>query len=192
MEPVGIASLHGAPAASVVEAGVAAPSPVPGDFREHMAVVAPRQLSHGHGEAFDGTVWANEAARGAWAARGEMPEGAALVEELTEKVRPGGGGAVPPARVPANGDRAAGLLFMEKKDGAWRFVAVGPDGRSAEDGRCAACHAQAPRDAVFVVDQPASAASTAPMTATAPSTVATAAATHDARSAGTADASVSP
>jgi hypothetical protein len=179
MEPVGMASLHGAPGTAVVEAGAAAPSPVAADFREHMTRVVGRQLSRGHGEAFDGAVWANEAANGAWATRDEMPDGAALVEELTEKV-------------PGKGDRAAGLLFMEKKDGAWRFLAIGADGRAAEDSRCAACHSQAPRDDVFRIDQPASAASTAPMTAIAPTTVATPAATHDARSAGAADASVKP
>ncbi len=111
-----------------------------------------------------------------------MPDGAALVEEAIERVVKGE-------------DRPAGLLFMEKKEGAWRFEAVGPDGAvasGAEASRCAVCHAQAARDDVFRVDQSSSAATAATTTAAVPTAVARAAATYDARSAGPADASVRP
>ena len=111
------------------------------------------------------------------------------------------------------GDRAAGLLVMEKRAGAWRFVVVDADGARRRDGRaapaCAACHRDAPRDFVFqwtwpprpprrravrryVGAQSMSAATTAPMTATAPTAVATAAATYDARSAGSAAVALEP
>ena len=69
-----------------------------------------------------------------------MPDGAMLVEEATERT--------------AKGDAPAGMLLMEKQDGAWRFAAAGPGG-DAQDAsvtaRCAGCHADAPRDAVFRV-----------------------------------------
>jgi hypothetical protein len=178
MDAVGVSDKRMGSPIAVPEAGAMPPSPVPADFRDHMTKVVARQLSRGHGEKFDAVVWVNDAAKPAWDAGGAMPDGAVLVEEGTTRV--------------VNGDRAAGLLFMEKKDGAWRFQAVGPDGSVAEDARCAACHAQAARDDVFRVGQPSSAASSAAMTATVPTAVARTAATVDARSAGPADASVSP
>jgi hypothetical protein len=177
LDAVGVSDKRmGSPIASP-EAGPMAPSPVPDDFREHMTKVVARQLSRGHGEKFDAVVWVNDLAKPAWDAGGAMPDGSVLVEEAVERVARGG---------------AAGLLFMEKKDGAWRFQAVGPDGTVAEEARCAACHAQAARDDVFRVDQSSSAASSAVITAKVPTAVATAAATYDARSAGPADASVKP
>jgi len=178
MDAVGISDKRMGSPIEAPEAGATPPSPVPADFRDHMAKVVARQLSRGHGEKFDAVVWANDVAKPAWDAGGAMPEGAVLVEEAIERV--------------VKGDRAAGLLFMEKKDGAWRFQAVGPDGSAAEEPRCAACHAQAARDDVFRVDQSSSAASSAAMTATVPTAVARMAATADARSAGPADASVNP
>jgi hypothetical protein len=183
MDAVGISDKRVSGTSPPDEAGAIPPSPVAADFRDHMTRVVPRQLSRGHGSKFDGIVWLNDAAKAAWAADGDMPEGAVLVEETLDTVVRGDA---------KGGDRAAGLLFMEKKDGAWRFEAVGPEGRVAEDARCAACHAQASRDDVFRVDQSSSVASTAAITATVPTAVATTAATTDARSAGRADASVSP
>jgi hypothetical protein len=183
LDAVGVSDKQVSGTSPPVEAGAMPPSPVPADFRDRMTKVVPRQLSRGHGERFDGIVWANDAAKAAWAAGADMPEGAALVEEALE---------TPIRGDPKSGDHPAGLLFMEKKDGAWRFQAVGPEGSVAEEPRCAACHAQAPHDDVFRVDQSSSAASTAAITAAVPTAVATTAATTDARSAGRADASVSP
>jgi hypothetical protein len=121
------------------DGGTPRPSPVPADFRATMARVGERRLSRGHAERFDAIVWANEAARsGLDAATGALPEGAVLVEEAIERT--------------PQGDQAAGLLVMIKRDGAWRFTAVGPDGEVVDDARgasCAACHRDAPRDFVF-------------------------------------------
>jgi hypothetical protein len=72
-------------------------------------------------------------------ATGDLPEGAIFVEEALQRA--------------AQGDNEAGLLVMEKRGGAWHFVAVGrPDGEVVDDARvapCAACHREAPRDFVF-------------------------------------------
>jgi hypothetical protein len=114
---------------------------VPADFREHMTKVVDRQASRGHALRFDAIVWANDAARGAWEGAGDMPDGAILVEEAIERT--------------AKGDGPAGILLMEKKEGAWRFAAAGPKGElpdlPAGIAMCAACHADAPRDSVFRV-----------------------------------------
>jgi hypothetical protein len=179
MDMVGISGPKAAPASSVDAAAVVPPILAP-DFRAKMTLVMPRQVSEGHGERYDGIVWASEAAQGAWASGGDVPEGGVLVEELVERA--------------AKGDRGAGFLVMEKKAGGWGFAAAGPDGQVADDAqtaRCGTCHAQAPRDQVFRVPQKTTAATTAAMTATAPTSVATPAATHDARSAGAADAASS-
>jgi hypothetical protein len=104
-----------------------------------MARMSGRFVSHGHGEHFEAVIWANDAARDAWRAAVDMPEGASLVEEAIERA--------------AGHDRPAGLLVMVKREGAWRFVAVGPAGEVASDVRvvpCADCHREAPRDFVFV------------------------------------------
>ena len=179
MDAVGMSSPRAA-GSTVIEAGVVKPSPIPADFRQHMTNVVARQVSEGHGERFDAVVWANEGARAAWDSGGEMPDGAVLVEEAMQRA--------------AKGDRGAGLFMMEKRDAAWRFVAVGTDGDVADDARtarCVSCHAQAPRDDVFRVAQNTTTATTAAITATAPTSVASTAATIDARSAGPADAASS-
>jgi hypothetical protein len=140
-----------------------------------MARVVGRQLSRGHAERFDGVVWVNDVGRAAWDGAGDMPDGAMLVEEAIARVD--------------GGDRPAGLLVMQKSGGAWRFVSVGPGGEVVDDARvapCAACHRQAPRDFVFR-PQTSSTATNAAITATAPTSVATTAATIEARSAGLAD-----
>jgi hypothetical protein len=121
-----------------IDGAAHATSPVAADFREHMTRVSGRQVSGGHGERFDGVVWANDVARAAWDGAGDMPDGAVLVEEAIDRA--------------AKGDRPAGLFVMEKGAGAWRFVAVGAGGEVADDARvapCAACHREAPRDYVF-------------------------------------------
>jgi hypothetical protein len=104
-----------------------------------MAKVADRGPSHGHADRFDAIVWANEAARTAWDGEGDLPDGALLVEEAIERT--------------PKGDAAAGVLLMEKKDGAWRFAAAGANGDAIDPStaaaRCAACHVDAPRDSVF-------------------------------------------
>jgi hypothetical protein len=153
-----------------------------------MTRVVGRQLSRGHAERFDGVVWANDVARATWASARAMPDGAVLVEELFSRdVVPG---AVPPD-ASAAGERPAGLLVMRKIAGAWRFTSIGPAGEVVDDDArvapCVACHRQAPSDFVFR-PQLTSAATSAPMTATAPTAVATSAARYEARSAGPAAA----
>lgn len=159
-----------------------AASPVPTDFRAHLSRVSDRFLSEGHGNGFDAVVWSNQAGR-AGLDDGGFADGAMLVEELV------GRGA-------SDGGDADGLLVMEKRGDGWRFVAVGPDGDVAGDARvatCAECHREAPRDFVFRIPAPvprqsSSADASAATTTMAPTTVATAAATYDVRSAGSADA----
>ena len=120
------------------DAGTPEVSPVPDDFRSGMARLRDRFTSRGHAERFDAIVWANDAARTQPDAAPGRPDGAMLVEEAIER-GPGG-------------DRPAGLLVMEKRAGAWRFVAVTPAGEVVSDARiaaCATCHGEAPRDGVF-------------------------------------------
>ena len=123
------------------------PSPVAADFRSHMARVSQRALSRGHADRFDAVLWANDAAHAAWDGSGDMSDGAVLVEEAIERT--------------FKGDRAAGLLVMEKHGGAWRFVLVDAGGHVvdwARDAACATCHKEAPRDFVFRVESAAPAA----------------------------------
>lgn len=139
--PVGISpprAVPESPAPTVVDAAAAVPSPVAADFREHMARVTERGVSHGHADRFDGIVWTNDAAHAAWDGPGAMPDGAMLVEEAIERT--------------VKGDRPAGLLVMEKRAGAWRFVVVDAGGHVVTWSReeaCIACHEDAPRDFVF-------------------------------------------
>jgi hypothetical protein len=106
-----------------------------------MTKMGDRQISRGHAEQFDAIVWANDVARGTWnRARGDTAEGAIFVEEAIERS--------------SRGDGAAGLLWMEKRGGSWRFGAAGADGEradSAQTALCAECHRDAPRDFVFPV-----------------------------------------
>jgi hypothetical protein len=162
--------------AKAADAGARKPSPLGADFREHMARIVGRQLSRGHADRFDAIVWANDVGRAVWASAGAMPDGAVLVEELIDRS--------------SGEDRAAGLLVMRKGNGAWSFVSIGADGEVVDDARvapCATCHGQAPSDFVFR-PQLSNTATSAAITATAPTAVATAAATYEARSAGSADA----
>lgn len=157
-------------------------SPVPADFRVRLSRVSDRFLSEGHGSGFEAMVWSNEAAR-AGVDGGGYADGAMLVEELVARGASDGGGA-------------EGLLVMEKHAEGWRFAAVGPDGDAVGDARvepCTTCHREAPRDFVFPTQgaasrQSSSADASAATTTMAPTTVATPAATYDARSAGSADA----
>jgi hypothetical protein len=156
-------------------------SPVPSDFRAHLARLSDRFLSGGHGDGFDAIIWANDAARAASDAGG-FAEGAMFVEELM-------------GRSGIDAGATQGLLVMEKRADGWRFVAVGPDGTAVGEPRvqpCADCHREAPHDFVFVAPETAtyssSSAATPATTAAAPRTVAIPAATYDVRSAGSADA----
>jgi hypothetical protein len=170
-------------------------SPVPADFRARLSRVSERFLSEGHGDAFDAVVWSNEAARAGADAGGAFGDGAMFVEEAIGRDARDAREARD-AQDALDAGAGVGLLVMEKRADAWRFVAVGPDGDVVRDARvapCADCHRDAPRDFVFRTPSPAparqssSAAASAATTATAPTTVATAAATYDARSAGSAD-----
>jgi hypothetical protein len=154
-------------------------SPVPADFRVRLSRISDRFVSEGHGSRFEAVVWSNDAARAC--VDGGYADGAMLVEELFARGALDGGGT-------------AGLLVLEKRAEGWRFVAVGPEGNAVSDVRvepCAACHRDAPRDFVFpmpATSYSSSADASAATTMTAPTTVATPAATYDARSAGSADA----
>jgi hypothetical protein len=157
-------------------------SAVSTDVRAKMLRLSDRFQSRGHGDQFDAVVWANDAARAALDTGSDAHNGAIFVEET-----------LAPATPEAHPD---GQLSMEKRDGAWHFVAVGPDGDLAGESRilaCEACHRDAPRDFTFrppaprVAAQANTAASSATITAIAPTAVATPAATYDAKSAGSAD-----
>jgi hypothetical protein len=148
-----------------------------------MVRLSERFLSHGHGDAFDVVVWANEEGRAALLAGTDAPDGAMFVEETL-------GGA------PRGGDAVQGRLGMEKRAGGWRYFVM-PDGADASDvapsSTCAACHHEAARDDTFrlppsraAAPQTHSAASSAAITAMAPTAVAIPAATYDASSAGAA------
>jgi hypothetical protein len=176
----GVVGISAPRAAERLPAGATdATSPVPADFRAHLSRMGDRFLSEGHAEGFDAIVWANDAAQ-AGADAGAFPEGTMFVEELLDR--------------DADGGASAGLLVMQKRPDAWRFVAVGPDGAAVDDARveaCVQCHREAPRDLVFRIPakgrQSSSSAATPATTAAAPRTVATPAATYDVRSAGSAD-----
>ena len=139
MEPVGISSrIRETASAHPPLAPPGRASPVPADFRTTWARVVERAVSSGHAERFEGIVWANDAARGAWDTTAPMPDGAMLIEEAIERG--------------PKGDRAAGLYAMRKAGGAWEFVVVDPAGRvveGANEAACAACHREAPGDGVF-------------------------------------------
>ena len=123
----------------MVEAGAPAEaSPVPPDFKQKMARVVERAPSQGHAGRFDGIVWANDVGRAVWDGAGDFADGTMLVEEAVERT--------------SKGDRAAGLLVMQKRAGTWSFAVVGADGVVAKDPQeavCVACHRDAPRDFVF-------------------------------------------
>ncbi len=164
------------------DAAVPGMAAVSSDVRAKMMRVSDRFQSRGHGEQFDVVVWANDAARAALDTGVDAHNGALFLEETFA-----------PGTTEAHPD---GQLSMEKRDGAWHYVAVGPDGELAGESRiaaCQACHRDAPRDSVFrppaprTPVQPNSAASSATITAIAPTAVATPAATYDAKSAGSAD-----
>lgn len=163
---VGVGACRGEPGAAVgvssprtvtetttprtVDASAAIPSPVATDFREHMARITERGVSRGHAERFDGVVWTNDVGRVGWDGPGDMADGAMLVEEAIERT--------------GKGDRAAGLLVMEKRGESWRFVVVDGGGHVVtwtREEACVACHRDAPRDFVFHVESaaPAPAAS---------------------------------
>jgi len=120
MGPIGVSAPRPAESsAPPVDAGATAASPVPADFRATMARVVEKGASQGHAGRYDAIVWANDVARATWDADADMPDGAMLVEELTERAR---GGEVP-----------AGLLAMRKDAGSWRFFAVSARGEPAPD-----------------------------------------------------------
>jgi hypothetical protein len=132
------------PSPRTIDASAAVPSPVAADFREHMARLGERAVSRGHAERFDGVLWANDVAHTGWDGPGDMSDGALLVEEAIEKT--------------AKGDRAAGLLVMDKRGGTWRFVVVDAGGHVVEWSRveaCVSCHRDAPRDFVFHLESAA-------------------------------------
>jgi hypothetical protein len=113
------------------------------DFRQRMSRVSDTFLSRGHGERFDATVWSS-AGDGLVGARSAgdagVAEGAIYLEELALR----------------DGGSAAGLLVMERRDGAWRFAAVGPDGEAIDDAGgqdCEPCHREG-REGLFPWPRP--------------------------------------
>lgn len=143
------AGLEG-PVARPVDASAAVPSPVAADFREHLTRLTERSVSRGHAERFDGVVWANDGGHAVWDGPGDAADGALLVEETIART--------------AKGDRAEGLLVMEKKGGTWRFTVVDASGHVVEWSReavCVACHRDAPRDFVFRLESAAAPAASA-------------------------------
>jgi hypothetical protein len=148
-----------------------------------MLRVSDRFVSHGHGDAFDAVVWANEEGRAALETGTDARDGAALMEDAVQTSPRG---------------EQAGRLGMEKQGGEWRFFVVDATvdaTATLAPSACASCHRDAPRDHVFglppvrtAAPQTHSAASSAAITAMAPTAVAIPAATYDASSAGAAAA----
>jgi hypothetical protein len=138
--PVGISTEHAAEPGAKAGDGGARASPVPIDYRRAMVRLTDPFPSRGHAERFDAVLWANASAAGSWKTGEAMADGAILLEEAIEHDQ--------------RGPRPAGLLVMEKANGAWRFSAVGTAGEVVDDARvsaCADCHRDAPRDDVFDV-----------------------------------------
>jgi hypothetical protein len=137
LEPVGVSPprAHASEVRSP-DGGPLEPSPVPPNFRSQLTRVSERFLSRGHGQRFDAIAWATADASSHLDDPGQIPDGAMLVEEAIERQR--------------EGDRAAGLLVMIRRSGAWRFIAVAPDGRvvDANAATCKSCHDEAP-ESVF-------------------------------------------
>jgi hypothetical protein len=112
---------------------------VPPDFRVKYKKLTARFSSAGHFVGrYDAIVWASEDAAEPWDKQTSFPDGARLIAEHVERTS----------------DRPGPLLMMERRAGAWRWTMVTSDGRTVIDGdsqACAGCHAEAPRDGVFVV-----------------------------------------
>ncbi len=177
--PVGVSAPRRAEATrSGRDAGERNSVPFPWDFKASMTRVGEARPSRGHADRFDATLWLNELARPSWDGSGEAGDGAIFVEELSE--------------AGVRGVNDAGLLVMRKESGAWRFFALDPQGSIADGPRtaaCVVCHREAPLDFVFALTstaQSVSATANRAMIATAPTSVASDAATYDARSAGSA------
>ena len=163
--------------ASTSGTAIAASGPRPG-----MQRVGDRFVSHGHGDAFDAILWANDQARAALEAGVDARDGAMFVEDAV--------------RATPRGEEPEGELAMEKHHGEWQFFVLEADADAATAANpvsCAGCHRDSPHDFVFrppparaAPVQMHSAASSAAITATAPTAVAIPAATYDASSAGAA------
>jgi hypothetical protein len=129
LSPVGVSPPRAPERTAIPGAGASEPPPVPADFRSRMARASERFLSRGHGEKFDGIIWANEIARAAADPQSVLADGSIFVEEAIAG--------------DTRGERSAGLLVMTKRGEAFRFDAVEPDGGVASRERvdaCVACH----------------------------------------------------
>ena len=104
-----------------------------------MTKLSGRFASAGHFVGrYDAVVWASEDAVKPWNEAASFPDGARLIMEHLER----------------GSDHVGPLLMMERRTNAWRWTLVGSDGRVILDGdanACAQCHAEAPRDSVFIV-----------------------------------------
>lgn len=137
--PVGVSDHRPVPHASSIAPNPSAPNPIPVDFRSSSTKLGARFASQGHFVGrYDAQIWASADAADAWNKSASFPEGSRIIEEHLER----------------GSDRVGPLLMMERRSNAWRWTMVASDGRVILDGdanACGQCHAEAPRDFVFVV-----------------------------------------
>jgi hypothetical protein len=87
---------------------------------------------------YDAIVWGDAKAKESWDKQTSFPEGARIIEEhLTRGT-----------------DEVGPVMMMQRSNNAWRWTLVASDRRLIVDGEssaCSTCHAEAPRDGVFIV-----------------------------------------
>jgi hypothetical protein len=132
------------------------PSPLAADFRATFTKVnRTRFISRGHlMNRFAVDIFVNPLGQEAYlAAGGNVPVGTVLVKEHFERTSGGVG----------SGERPTGLFVMTKREagydaphGDWRWTVIGAHGEVLQDGKiesCNQCHADAPHDRIFRVDE---------------------------------------
>ena len=157
LSPVGVSNVGATSSAPIPDAGSDAPkeaAPIAPDFRATFTKVnRTRFVSRGHlQDRFLVDIFVNTLGRDAYlAASGDVPVGTVLVKEHFERSNGGGG------------ERPSGLFVMSKRDagydaanGDWRWTVIGARGEILKDGKiesCIQCHADAPHDRIFRVDE---------------------------------------
>ena len=155
VSPVGVSSAGARSGAAAADAAAsdapAVSSPLAPDFRATFTKVnRARFISRGHlQDRFAVDIFVNTVGRDAYvAAGGDVPVGTVLVKEHFERN--------------VGGERPSGLFVMTKREagydvanGDWRWTVIGVRGEVVKDGKiesCIQCHADAPHDRIFRVD----------------------------------------